>query len=61
MFRQDAESHLPLTGRERGPKPFHPTPLAETDSTLRTPLLRNLLRKDIVGFMGRFFVNRFPS
>jgi hypothetical protein len=61
MFREDAESQLPLTGREREQEPFQPSPLAETDSSFRTPLLKSLLRKDIIGFMGRFFVSRFPS
>ena len=61
MFREDSESQLPLTGSERGQEPFHPSPLSETDSSLRTPLFKNLLRKDLIGFMGRFFVSRFPS
>lgn len=61
MFREDAESQLPLTGSEREREPINPTPLAETDSTARSPLLKNLLKKDLIGFMGRFFVSRFPS
>ncbi len=61
MIRKDSDSQLPLTGSEREREPCHPTPLAETDSTSHTPLLKNLLKKDLVGFMGRFFVSRFPS
>ena len=61
MFRKDSDGPLPLTGGERELQPFHSSSNGETDSSLRTPLLKNLLRKDIIGFMSRFFVNRFPS
>ena len=61
MCRQDAENQAPVTGSEREQSPFLNSPLSETDSTCRTPLLKYLLNKDIIGFMSRFFVNRYPS
>ena len=61
MFRKDAENQAPVTGSEREQTPFLPSPLSETDSTCHTPLLKNLMNKDIIGFMSRFFVHRYPS
>ncbi len=61
MFREDAEGNLPLTGSARRQDPYHESPPLEADSTFRTPLLKSLLKKDIISFMSRFFVKRFPS
>lgn len=61
MFRQDADNQAPVTGGEREQTPFLPSPLSQTDSTSHSPLLKNLLHKDLIGFMSRFFVNRYPS
>ena len=61
MFRQDADNQAPATGGEREQPPFLLSPLSETDSTSHTPLMKNLLNKDLIGFMSRFFVSRYPS
>ncbi len=60
MFRQDADNEAPITGSEREQTPSLPSPLSETDSTYHTPLVKNLLQKDLIGFMSRFFVKRCP-
>ena len=61
MFRQDADRKAArATGSEHEQKSIQ-SPLSETDSTYHTPLFKNLLKKDIIGFMSRFFVNRYPS
>jgi hypothetical protein len=61
MFRQDADNQAPVTGSEREQNPFLPSPLLETDATTHTPLMKTLLNKDLIGFMSRFFVSRYPS
>ena len=61
MFRQDADNQAPVTGSEREQNPFLPSPLSETDSISHTPLMKILLNKDLIGFMSRFFVSRYPS
>ena len=61
MFRQDADDRAPARGDARERNSYIPPPLPETDSTCQTPLSKNLLNKDLLGFMSRFFVKRFPS
>ena len=61
MFPQDADSQAPDTGGGREQLPFIPSPLSETDSTSPIPLMKSLLNKDLIGFMSRFFVSRYPS
>ena len=61
MYPQDAKNRAQDAGDEREQGTAVPTPLSETDSTQRTPLLKNLINRDLLGFMSRFFVNRFPS
>ncbi len=61
MYPQDAKNRAQDAGDEREQNAAVPTPLSETDSTQRTPLLKNLINRDLLGFMSRFFVNRFPS
>jgi hypothetical protein len=61
MNRRDTERESPVTGRERNSIPLITPSLTNTDSTCQSPLLKSLLRGDIIGFMGRFFVSKFPS
>ncbi len=61
MYPQDAKNRAQDAGDEREQNAAVPTPLSETDSMQRTPLLKNLINRDLLGFMSRFFVNRFPS
>ena len=61
MFRQDVDRRARITGSDHGQNTFIEPPLTETDSTCRSPLLKNLLSKDVLASMRRFFVNRCPS
>lgn len=61
MYPQDAKNRAQDAGDEHEQNAAVPTPLSETDSMQRTPLLKNLINRDLLGFMSRFFVNRFPS